>query len=348
MTTTLGRGTSAIGLAELSFDRTVDRRLLHRHALAEVFLTDSNRIDERDYLAAARIPPFHTYYRDLPGSAGHLDPLLLLECARQAETYGGHVYFDVPFDTNFILRRWSMSIERPDLLTSDVDELGLAVRTHNARSLAGVLRALTYTIDLVVGAETAGTVHIDVAYLTGEAYQEMRTGRRDGRPPVTSADLTTGAAQQPLPSGRVLAPDRVGRSDPGNVVLYEPLFEARSASARMRVPLRHPSMFDHPQDHLPGMVMMEAARQLGLVVLAADPKIAPASAQLVGLEASFSQYCELDEITVVRAGRPLPATDSGEPVPVRVTFEQQGRTAARATLLFQVPTPAGRRGPEAS
>lgn len=80
----------------LNFTRTVDRSLIHRWALSEVFLTDARSVDESEYLAAAQLPPWHAYYSERFSRLGAPDPLLLLECARQAETYGGHAFVGAP------------------------------------------------------------------------------------------------------------------------------------------------------------------------------------------------------------------------------------------------------------
>ncbi len=348
MTTTLDVGRRHRSLAELTFSRTVDRSLLHRRALAEVFLTDATSVDDGDYLAAAQLPPFHAYYTDHIG--GRIDPLLLLECARQAETYGGHAYLGVPLGTNFILRRWSMTIHEPALLRKAVApaEIGLAVRTHHARYVHGSLRSLSYEIDLVLDQASVGTVEIHVSYLPSAVYQTLRGRNRTGQPP-SSEDLDRRRIPLPRPAAAPVAPELVGRTNPRNVVLYEPLFGADSVSAVLRVPLDNPSMFDHPQDHLPGMVLMESARQLGLLILRADYGLTPADATLVDLSTSFSQYADLDDATVVRAHR-HPAGHVSDfsrggvgRVSMIITFEQRDVVVADATICFAIAEDAASR-----
>ncbi len=205
---------SAAGLLGLTFDRTVDRSLLHRYALSEVFLTDSRRIDDRDYIAAAQLPPFHAHYTDHPAGGAGIDPMLLLECARQAETYGGHVYFGVPTGTHFILRRWSMRIDAPHALRRPVapTELRLTVHTHTARVVDDQLRALTYDVGLVLAERQVGTVSIQVAYLDSAAYRQLRGRRRGDSIVPTSADVIAGRVGVPRPERRRVTPAQVGPS----------------------------------------------------------------------------------------------------------------------------------------
>lgn len=326
------------GLAKLTFDRTLDRRLLHRDALSEVFLTDSARVDDSCYLVGAQVPPTHPYYTD-HAQLRVIDPLLLMECARQAETYGGHAHFDVPFGTSFVLRRWSLALrgigaewnQRPTALQ-------MAVHTRNPRYVNGRLRDVIYEVHLFLGTTHIGEVRIDVAYLPKEAYRAARVRRRGGTLPPTSADLPVSRWS----SVASIAPHRVGRFSAANVVLYEPVVHKEEVEAVIRIPIGNPSMFDHPQDHLPGMVMMEAARQLGIVVLGTDCGLTPREVFLVGFEASFSNYAELDEPTIIRAERDGGAGDGGTNLDLadghrkrlRITFHQRGETIAESTLTF--------------
>ncbi|MGI5359649.1 AfsA-related hotdog domain-containing protein [Streptomyces sp. CA-252508] len=58
-------------------------------------------------------------------------------------------------------------------------------------------------------------------------------------------------------------------------------------------------MFDHPVDHVPGMVLLEAARQATAAVLG-DGDMLP-----IAITSQFTRYAELDEPCSVEAS-PLP------------------------------------------
>ncbi|MFD6909770.1 AfsA-related hotdog domain-containing protein [Streptomyces sp. NPDC060077] len=111
---TVSTNAFASGVRELEFVRSVDRRLLHRRALSEVFLTDTAAVDGQRFLAGAELPSSHAYFTDHPGHTA-VDPVLLLECARQAETYGAHRHLGVDDGTTFVLQSWSMRL--PGLFT---------------------------------------------------------------------------------------------------------------------------------------------------------------------------------------------------------------------------------------
>ncbi|MEU8581342.1 ScbA/BarX family gamma-butyrolactone biosynthesis protein [Streptomyces abikoensis] len=336
------------GTETLEFTRTVDRSLLHRWALSEVFLTDARRVNESTYLAAAQLPPSHIYYTEGCSRLGVPDPLLLLECCRQAETYGGHAFFGVPRDSKFLLRSWSMSL--PGLLTAPVTdrpgELAMRVRTTNRRGAAGDVRRLTYEVEMELSRHRLGTVRIDVGYIPGEVYAMVRERGR-GRPLTPFADVPR--------TGSRLAPSLVGRTDPANVVLGDVRTGPDGASASLRVPVDNRSMFDHAQDHVPGMVLMEAARQLCLFTASELHGASTPRTTVAGFDFSFTRYAELDSPTTVhvRKSEPYGHVDElgaalPEPRTFHVEFEQDGEVIASGrthTTTSRAYAAAGREVP---
>ncbi len=72
----------------------------------------------------------------------------------------------------------------------------------------------------------------------------------------------------------------------------------------MRVPTTHPSMFDHPQDHLPGMVITEAARQLALYTALHTHALSPTRTLPTDLDVTFTRFGELEQDTQLTATHP--------------------------------------------
>ncbi|KAB8162286.1 gamma-butyrolactone biosynthesis protein [Streptomyces sp. 3MP-14] len=332
MTSEETRKTCLPGASELEFRHTVDRSLLHRWALAEVFLTDGRRVSDNEYLAAAQLPPSHAYYTDHISRLGAPDPMLLLECCRQAETYGGHEYAGVSRDSKFLLRSWSMAL--PGLLSVPQEEtpgeLRIAVRLSNRRGAPGDARRLTFGVDMKLAGRCLGFVSMDVGYIPSEVYDAVRLSGR-GRPLVPFRDIPRQDAH--------VAPHLVGRNSPSNVVLSSATLGTDSAQATVRIPLDNRSMFDHGQDHVPGMVLMEAARQLCLLG-ASDLWGASAHRTTVaGFDFSFMRYAELDLPTTVhiRKTEPyVPEDNLSLMLPdlrtFYIDFEQQGDVIASGRM----------------
>ncbi|MEU5088539.1 ScbA/BarX family gamma-butyrolactone biosynthesis protein [Streptomyces sp. NPDC021356] len=308
--------------AALTCEQTVRRALVHRRALSEVFLTDSARVGEEHFVAAALLPPSHAYYTDHT-TGGLVDPLLLLECCRQAETHAVHTHFGAPVGTKFVLRDWSMTLSdgAPARSAGGPVPVTIDATTQDAQWIAGSLRALAYRMRVSVSGRPLGEVTMRVKYVADTVYAKLRD-----RPAGTAP--TSDAYRAPEVAGLV-EPARVGRSRPENVVLLDAVRGEDGVAARLRVDGGHASLFDHPQDHVPGMVLMEAGRQAALLSAGEFTGEDPARWALSGLRASFGAYAELDEPLTVRAGRPRRReAGGGETVPV--AFEQGGRNVAEA------------------
>ena len=103
----------------LDGDRTLDRRLVHRSAVSEVFLTDVAQLGESSYAVAVHVPAHHHYYADHSTGRPIVDPLFLLEAARQAQACVAHGFLGVPADHRFVVRSTRFS-SRVRLLTDTV------------------------------------------------------------------------------------------------------------------------------------------------------------------------------------------------------------------------------------
>ncbi|MGW3647934.1 AfsA-related hotdog domain-containing protein [Streptomyces sp. NPDC000878] len=138
--------------------------------------------------------------------------------------------------------------------------------------------------------------------------------------------------------------------DPGNVLLAAPTRTGENRWANrweLRVDTGHPILFDHLVDHVPGMLLIEAARQ------AARAATGRPDALLLGLDGSFARYAELDAPCWIEARVARP--DSFGPGPVQdlrvhVHATQQGRRVFAADLVLRDPAadearPAERRFP---
>lgn len=96
---------------------------------------------------------------------------------------------------------------------------------------------------------------------------------------------------------------------------------------RLRADTAHPVLFDHPVDHAPGMLLLEAARQ------AAQAVAAPEAALPVSMDAVFFRYAELDAPCRIEA-------DPGEPDSqgrrrTRITAHQDDRVVFCATMTTE-------------
>lgn len=96
-------------------------------------------------------------------------------------------------------------------------------------------------------------------------------------------------------------PSLVHKHRPENVVLgrFDRLPNGTYLAA-VHVDQSHPFFFDHPVDHVPGLLLVEAARQFGIAVAHRFYDVPADTVFLLqGLEVDFRRYAELNQPTAI-------------------------------------------------
>lgn len=295
---------------ELSYESTVPRRLVHRAAVAGVLLTDWRPTGVDSFACAAQWPRSQTVPR---GGRRDFDPLLIAETIRQSGILLAHRGYGIPQGHCFLMRRLRFS-GAPERMRAFGRPLDLLVQVsvseiqRRARAVTGLrIDTLLWAGGIRI-AEGAGWLRC----VDPGVYRRLRHAAIPGGPglppPVTA-----------IPAARV------GRHAPDDVVLGPPDEDGRHP---LRVPLDHPLFFDHPLDHVPGMLAIEAVRQ------AAVAAVDVPGAALAGADAHFDGFLELDRRCTVL---PRVVTDRDGQWEVLVDIEQDRRCVVRGSALLSPP-----------
>ncbi|WP_306430798.1 AfsA-related hotdog domain-containing protein, partial [Streptomyces sp. 2R] len=118
-----------------------------------------------------------------------------------------------------------------------------------------------------------------------------------------------------------------GRGRAEDVVLSE---SSREGVWELRVDTRHPTLFQRPNDHVPGMLLLEAARQAACLA-AGDGGFVPAEGRT-----HFHRYAEFGSPCSIGA-EVLPCAVPGE-ARVRVTGHQDGEPVFDTVLSGPLST----------
>ncbi|MEE2052053.1 ScbA/BarX family gamma-butyrolactone biosynthesis protein, partial [Nocardiopsis tropica] len=294
----------------LDYERTLDRTVVHRESLAEVFVTDTQPLGDDAHAAAAQLPRSHAYYGDHLLRPRLHDPVLLLEACRQVGLAIAHTHYGVPFDHKFVLTTLGINITRPERMAvgSAPCALRMLCSVEDKRVKEGRVVGYDARFRLFVDGTEVGNAVVGLRFKSPASYGALRLSNRSGAPvPSTETfDFTV--------TGEVPAPYLVGRSNGDNVVLTGLAGDGDAVSASLRVLPQHPSLFDHAQDHLPGMVLIEAGRQLALNTLLEVQGTSPAKAYPAEITATFTSFGELEPRTEVRARTAPAAAEEGEGV----------------------------------
>ncbi|GHF71456.1 ScbA/BarX family gamma-butyrolactone biosynthesis protein [Streptomyces griseosporeus] len=287
----------------------VPRQYVHRAAVSEVLLTGWQAAEQADaFVVRAQWPRGHALFAQ---SGGYQDPLLLVESVRQIGSLLSHAEYEVPFGHQFLMLGIGFSATRDMFVATPAPtevELHTVCRdiVRRGKALAGMRYEVTAMVDGVALATASAAFKCTAPGV----YQRLR------------GDRPTRANRLP---GLPVDPALVGRTGTEHVVLSQD--GASGNRWEVRADTDHPIFFDHPVDHIPGMVLLEAARQ------AAHAATGLTDALVLDLDSSFARYAELDEPCYIEAD-PLGADDGGD-VQVRVHGVQGRQTVFTARLVLR-------------
>jgi 2-oxo-3-(phosphooxy)propyl 3-oxoalkanoate synthase len=291
----------------LSFSATVARHLVHRLAVSEVLLTDWCRIGTDAFVCAAQWSRSHSFYRVRDGRH---DPLLLAETIRQVGLLLCHEAYQVPPEHRFLMDRMTYVADLDGLAVGAVPtEIVLAVRAQELRRRTRSASAVRFDVEFLRDEAPIGRGIGWVRCVEPLLYQRIRSPQC---PPATVRN------QQPPP----VPPAQVGVVVAEDVVLGQC---RQPGQWPLRILTEHPVLFDHPLDHVPGMLVLEGMRQASRVALGWP------AAQLTTCDIGFSRFIELGEPSSVRA---TVRQRSAVSASVLMVLAQAGHAAAQGTVTI--------------
>jgi hypothetical protein len=277
----------------------VPGELVHKNATEQVFLTGGVRTGELRFLIDAVWPKVHPFYR--PDEFCTYDSSLVGETLRQATYYVTHTFCDVPLFWSFILGdiEWRIVDRAAFRQSGAFVKMTVELACTHAGKWTRLRRAFRVNAVFRFRGRVCATAGLLAEAIAPRIYQSLR--RRSES--VDPKEETSGTTDQgdtvdtaATRSARRLAPMTVGRHRDGDVVIGD---FGTPGSWQVLVDCTHPIMFDHPLDHLPGMLLLEAGRQAGFT---ATEAIAGRPAEtLLSCRAQFTSFCEIGQDTIVHA-----------------------------------------------
>jgi hypothetical protein len=285
--------TPSAAISGLSYDRTIDRRRVHRASVSEVFLTDIETINPSLVLVAAQLPSSHSFFHD--HEHDDLDPLLLLEVARQATIATAHE-LGAPTNNILISGEFELRLDLEAIRGLATSETNLVIENRFTWSSlrGGAPRAGRCDQRLLAGGSVIAEHWSTGRIMTRSQLEALRSEYR-GTPPPLTHELEPASPINPL------APERVGRTIPENVVISDLTENTERVEAQITPHLSNRALFDHSYDHVTMQILTEASRQLHMVS-ASKGQRSEISAVL-GLFHSFAELDSALRITSSKDGR---------------------------------------------
>ncbi|QLE75545.1 hypothetical protein FGW37_31685 [Streptomyces rectiverticillatus] len=241
----------------------IAKELVHLSFDDAVYLTGCEQQDATHYTVSA-VWPAHTAHR-IPGHGTHYETLAVAQTIRQAGLFLAHTAYAAPLDHATLLRTFSYTLNTDAAVDTHratplhINITATPTTTRNKRTTALHLH-MTVTA-AGSGSGDAGDADSETVLATGETdfewippmvYRRLRGAYH--RPPTTLPPVTP-----PLP------PVQVGRTTPDEVVLTP---TAQPRTWQLRHTFDNTVLYDHAVDHVPGLVLIEAANQAAYTVTA--------------------------------------------------------------------------------
>ncbi|MCX5228761.1 ScbA/BarX family gamma-butyrolactone biosynthesis protein [Streptomyces sp. NPDC006553] len=254
--------------------RRLSPQLCHRVRSEDTFPVEWRPLDGRDRFAVrATWPTDHPFFTPVRrgGERCH-DPLLVVETLRQAAMALLHSVHGLPLTRHILLSEISLTCDPAGLAVAG-DEPDIEIRFADIVLRGEQLAEMLVEWTVRRGARVVATGGGHARFAGGAAYRRLRGGHVEAG--VVHPGPWTRRAPAPL-TGRARRED----------VLLSPT--GREGVWELVVDTGHPTLFPRPNDHIPGMLFLEAARQ------AVSAAVWPRPCLPAALRIRFDRYAEFD------------------------------------------------------
>ncbi|MFC7310647.1 AfsA-related hotdog domain-containing protein [Streptomyces monticola] len=267
----------------LHWQSNVPRDLVHRRSMAEVVLASVTRLSHTEFLAAAQWPCSHPTYPKTPD--GRHSPVMVAETARQLGLAVPQLFLGAGSESHFVINDMRLEID-PDREPREVRGASdVLVRTDFTWNPAAgpQLRSFTIRTEFVHDGGVFAHCEGSSALLSPAVYRRLRSGA----PGLPDCALPEGFVRPHCTEvGAVRDSDVVIARNPAGDVLIAPC------------DLRHPYFFDHVAEHVPGILLLEAARQAALLSRAEQTEAGGGPAPgVVGMRMETAQFTDWEPLT---------------------------------------------------
>lgn len=317
----LSRADPADGADGLRFDRLLAPHLVYKRAPEQAFVSDW--LWDRDaglFKIAARLPLAHARFSDT--ATPHHDIVLVAEVLNQAGVIVASNLLSVPLDTQFLLHRFEVVLDpvNNSIRTSDSVRMVLSMdRQSNFKTRPdGRTTRASMSTTCTIDDKASGHCEVTGIFVSPQTYEALARGRKVG-------------AQTPRGSAPAARESNTGRSNLTNSVIT-PLAGERERGYVTTVVADEddPTFFDQPLDHLPGLLLFEAAKQSATAAICHDRGVDSDRVVISAAEFAFTRFAELHGETRCHIDVTRGVQEIG------LEFEHDGRRVCQATLAAEV------------
>jgi hypothetical protein len=267
-----------------NFQNTIPKGCVHRAVVGEVFLTGIKKIDNDRYVTAGYLPKSHIYFNDIPyrKDKRSYDGILLLEICRQTSIYITHNFFSVPYSAKFIFDDAEFELISNKLsYNGEQSHVIVDVHISERKFRKSEINGLIFDMCVYIDGRIVANKKMNITWMDEKKWNKLRSF-------AISKKDEFAAIIEPAKA------NDVGRELQRNVVIGNLKSSDCKVISTLIADQTHPSIFDHPLDHIPGMLLIESYRQTALLALKHSLKIQTQDIFIKKYKVCFLNFCEFD------------------------------------------------------
>jgi hypothetical protein len=316
-------------LPKLDFMRTISRELTHKRRIENVYVTSIDQQSDTQFVCGAYLPQANVYLNEMRAGPNDVT-LTIIEIARQMGIAVCHKHLGVDHNNIFILNTMRFE-ELPafgEVDWSDVHSLHASFTvTNQVRRADGMLSVVHATSDFFIGEAAVCRLYSDWSIQSKESGKRLREISR-----VRNLRAAANYDDKPPPfqGFRIMPVCPVKRS-----LLNHNLWVSQSGkrfAATIEVDMGNLFFFDHENDHVPGMLLVEGMRELAMDLGMRFARANKSMPQIQQLDNSFTNYAELDH-PVVLVADVEEKLDESQPLQIAITVTQFGKAIAEGRFI---------------
>lgn len=300
----------------LRVEQTVPRAWVHKRSLDNVLVTEIRATAEDRFICAGRLPTAHRFFND-PGRQPYTDILFYTELGRQASLAVSHAFLNVALDDVFIFEGSHAALTNVVFRSPVPADASVAIDVH----VEELTRRKNNAVSRVVIEHTMWIGSQPVFNGTGAFTIQPATVFQRLRKKVPLPQASATPEEAPAPNITIAAPRRTP--------------ESNEFTTSLLVDKGHPYFFDHPCDHIPGMLLLEACAQLALTAYRESTDIRPLG--ITAYATHFTQFVECNVPVTLTASVSPDSAVIGLPPTVAIVISQQGVVCGTTSILLDRP-----------
>lgn len=315
---------------QVNHQNTIPRNLAHKRRLENVYVTSlCPSGPNSEFVFGAFVPQSNAYINDMRAYPGDV-ALSIIEIGRQIGIALSHEYLGVKPQQTFVLDTMVFealpALHAHDWLAND-KLWGQATIDQQVHNEQGELSSARAQGRIHAGDDCVCAQSSNWSILPRDRYQRLReiARARNVRRMSEATDTV------PLGPGFLVSLDAQLRRP----VLEPGLWVSSNACrfvATLHVDQRNLFFFDHDNDHVPGMLVLEGMRSMALDIVGKFSSHTPGPAVLRRIEVAFKNFAELDAPVQLVASLDPHRSDS-EPLSLHVEARQLGRVFATGDFI---------------